>query len=84
MTARSTHRGHKIAADAAGLWRYCDNGQPVSGDPSRSCGHCGRPPTAEGHDGCLGTMPGVTNACCGHGVGAEAYVRYADDKETTP
>jgi len=25
-------------------------------------------PTPEGHDACLGKLPGVGAACCGHGV----------------
>jgi hypothetical protein len=61
-----------------GQWRYCDNGQLVSEDPDRPCGHCGRPQTPEGHDGCLGTIPGAINACCGHGVEADAYVQYKE------
>lgn len=32
-----------------------------------ACKRCGLPPTAEGHDPCLGALPGVSNACCGHG-----------------
>lgn len=37
------------------------------------CVKCGKLPTKEGHDACLGTLPGVTDACCGHGV-KEAYI----------
>lgn len=68
-------RGHKIE------WL---NGQYVFSDTkestvdtwhARPCGHCGRHNTAEGHDGCLGTLPGVMNACCGHGHD-EAYVQF--------
>lgn len=40
------------------------------------CAKCHRLPTAEGHDGCLGTLPGVWNACCGHGNPREAYVQF--------
>lgn len=36
------------------------------------CGHCGRKFTKEGHDGCLGALVGVMNACCGHGRESEA------------
>lgn len=43
-----------------------------------SCTQCGLRRTAEGHDGCLGTLPGnVMNACCGHSGHAEgAYIQY--------
>ena len=75
MTARSTHRGHVIVSDDGQTWRYEDTGQPVPEAPGRPCGHCGRPDTTEGHDGCLGTLAGVRNACCGHGDPEAAYVQ---------
>ena len=41
------------------------------------CAKCDRPPTPEGHDGCLGTLPGdIMNACCGHGNDKQAYIQY--------
>jgi hypothetical protein len=33
--------------------------------------------TPEGHDGCIGRLPDVMNACCGHGESA-AYIQYMD------
>jgi hypothetical protein len=39
------------------------------------CGLCGQLPTPEGHDPCLGTLPGVTAACFGHGKG-RGYVMF--------
>jgi hypothetical protein len=38
------------------------------------CQHCGKNETAVGHDGCLGEIPGVIFACCGHGNPAHAYI----------
>jgi len=46
------------------------------------CGHCGRDATPEGHDGCVGTLIGVMNACCGHGNPEAAYVQF-DHSEYT-
>lgn len=41
------------------------------------CGKCKMEPTKEGHDGCLGTLPGdIMNACCGHGLDRQAYIQY--------
>lgn len=40
------------------------------------CGECGDKPTAEGHDACLGTLPNIMNACCGHGGLNEPYVQF--------
>lgn len=50
-----------------GVWRY-EDGVPVDDDPDRPCPRCGRPPTAEGYDACLGYIPGCVSACCGHNV----------------
>lgn len=49
---------------------------PVSADKNRECGFCRLPNTEQGHDGCLGTIDGVMNACCGHGSVNEAYIQY--------
>lgn len=42
------------------------------------CAKCKKGPTKEGHDGCIGSLPSkeVMNACCGHGLGALAYVQF--------
>jgi len=41
------------------------------------CAICKLTPTPEGHDGCLGTLPGpIMNACCGHGRDSQAYIQY--------
>ncbi len=41
------------------------------------CIKCSKGPTKEGHDGCLGTLPGpIMNACCGHGRDSCAYIQY--------
>ncbi len=42
------------------------------------CVECKKGPTPEGHDGCLGTLPGnnIMNACCGHGNDDQAYIQY--------
>lgn len=47
------------------------------------CAKCGLPPTPEGHDGCLGTLPEhiVMNACCGHGYDRMAYVQFWDKSD---
>jgi len=42
----------------------------------RACGNCETPQTKEGHDGCLGTLPFLMNACCGHGEIKEAYIQF--------
>ena len=58
-------RGHEIYYDGED-WRYRDNDQIA--DDSRPCKTCGRFPTPEGCDACLGHIEGAISACCGHGV----------------
>lgn len=61
----SYSRGHKIYYDGE-CWRYYDNKEIVNND--RVCKKCGKKPTKEGYDACLGYIEGATHACCGHGV----------------
>lgn len=64
-------RGHEITR-SNGSWSYLD-GTPVRDDPYRACGHCGQANTRKGHDACIADLPGVLNACCGHGIEGDAY-----------
>ena len=69
---KSYSRGHEIFYDGK-IWRYIDNHEIVNN--MRPCKRCGRIPTKEGYDACLGHIEGVKSACCGHGV-EEPYVVY--------
>ena len=77
VTAR--WRGHAVEF-TGGLWLYRDTRQAVYSDPERGCGHCGEPNSPEGHDACIARLPGVINACCGHGDTREAYVMFDADR----
>ena len=69
----SYSRGHKIIWNSEKeIWIYADTGKEYNKE--RSCKRCGKQPTAEGHDACLGKLKKVVNACCGHGVKGESYV----------
>jgi hypothetical protein len=68
---RAFYRGHPIVY-IDGRWVYQDTGEPTT--TVRPCVACGL--VFEGHDPCLGTLPGVSNACCGHGVPSEAYIQF--------
>ena len=80
MTATGYHRGHAMRI----------RGRCVAGTQRRACWcqttRSQRAGTAESrlhrkrHDGCLGTLPGVVNACCGHGTDGEAYVSLDDGR----
>lgn len=66
--------GNKIHLNGEpGEWFYEDGISTKSG--KRPCPVCKKMPTEEGHDGCLKELPGVLNACCGHGV-QEGYIHF--------
>ena len=43
------------------------SGPPYQWQNGWRCPHCGLMRNGEGHDPCLGELPGVDYACCGHG-----------------
>jgi hypothetical protein len=65
MAAKSHLRGHEIEW-RNGRWQYSDIGDVANYD--RPCARCGKMPTPEGYDACLGFIPGAKYACCGHGI----------------
>jgi len=80
MTAHGMLRGYDILfIDGRCVFR--DTMEPtVETWEQRPCGKCGLHNTPEGHDACLGTLPGVKNACCGHGNVGAAFIQYSDDR----
>lgn len=75
---KSYLRGHEIEF-LNGEFIYTDTKKPtISTYETRPCGHCDMSQTTEGHDGCLGTLKGVMNACCGHGQINDSYVQLLD------
>lgn len=66
------HRGHMIVRPGE-RWIYADTRLPVEADKTRACGHCRLDNRDDGHDACLGELPGVVNACCGHGISRDAW-----------
>ncbi len=48
----------------------------LDGYGKNHCDRCGLDRTPEGNDGCVGTLEGVKNACCGHGEINMAYVQF--------
>ncbi len=75
MTIKSTSRGweiERITTDvkkSIGIWVYSDTKERCFGKRDRRpCKHCGKEPTKEGYDACLGKIKNAVSACCGHGV----------------
>lgn len=78
LTVAAKYYGHDIECQNK-VWVFKDTGLSVEKHhKSLSCGHCGKFRTTEEHDGCLGVLPGVMNACCGHGEIKDAYVQFLD------
>lgn len=68
-------RGHPYFYDQEEIEYYLDTVEDTS-EP-RPCTKCGKMPTHEGYDACLGKLPGVSAACCGHGV-EEGYILFVN------
>ena len=66
-----------------GQWLYVDTMEPTPGYGGgyRPCGKC-KKSFAGSYNGdadpCLGELPGVDNACCGHGFKGESYIRFTN------
>ena len=58
---------------------FCKSDKTTTDIGKPQCSVCNLKRTPEGHDGCLGTLKGLMNACCGHGGKAEgAFVQFLD------
>jgi len=74
MSTTSYLNGNKIIYNNM-QWFYEDGKLAID---SCSCPYCGKLPTSEGYDACLGKLPGVKNACCGHGI-TDGYIQFEND-----
>ena len=70
----STQNGHKIIYNTDNNSWYYESGQLAI--ENIKCKKCGKLPTKDGHDDCISNLPGVKNACCGHGK--EGYIQFID------
>lgn len=59
-------------------WRYADNGVLLSEQLRTMCGWCKLDAPIGAPDPCLGMLPGVTHACCGHGIKKDSYIAFQD------
>lgn len=71
MTITSTCFGRPIS------WNESKKRWEPQGTTGDGCPKCGRKPTPEGYDPCLGHIPGAVAACCGHGA-ANPTVTFPD------
>lgn len=75
MSVTGFAMGHRVEF-INGQWVYSDTKEVASQKCERACTYCSNFETKEGHDPCLGTLPGVQNACCGHGNTEQAYIQF--------
>lgn len=77
---RARAYGHDIFTDKDGTTRYCDDLSVFDKNNVRPCKRCGADPIeTDGHDPCIANLPGVRNACCGHGVD-DPYIEFNDGR----
>lgn len=76
VNARAHKRGHLTVYSGNNEWIYEDTGESIR--VPRPCKRCKCFPTAEGHDACLGHIPGAIGACCGHGM-ESGYVGFGNE-----
>jgi hypothetical protein len=77
--AKSFYRGWDIIW-INNSWVYADTKEPIPGwgGVIRPCKKCGAIMNDHEPDKCLGNLPGVDNACCGHGIDNLAYIRFTN------
>ena len=80
------YRGHPVVClEGEACERYADDLTPTVGEDGtgieRPCVHCGLLAAPDGPDPCLGLLPGVVSACCGHGV-EEPFVLFRFPRRT--
>lgn len=80
MSATSYNHGAPIEFDYLNnQWAYLDDKISILNNP-RLCPKCSKMPTEEGYDGCLGKLPGILEACCGHGI-RKGYIIFENGKK---
>jgi hypothetical protein len=63
-------------SDEASCHVFVATGAPAPpAGPEPPCPFCGEAAEAGGPDPCMGVLPGVSSACCGHGV-HEGWIRF--------
>jgi len=72
----SSHRGHPVVFIDPQLY-YTDTIE-LTRLQCRPCGVRGKFNSKQGHDACISSIPGILNACCGHGEEKSAYVQFSD------
>lgn len=70
MAVKTWHNGNEVFYINE-KWVHTDGSDGYNYKP---CPVCGKLPHDDGRDACLQKIPGVTSACCGHGIEGLAVV----------
>lgn len=81
MTVKSYFRGHEVYF-SNNSWYYTDDDSLAGFDgevrPCKKCGRVFQGSNIGDPDPCIGDLPGVDNACCGHGIKENSYIRFTN------
>ncbi|MEK6881734.1 MAG: hypothetical protein AABY22_19100 [Nanoarchaeota archaeon] len=75
------HRGYWIYTNPKWVEKWLDTNKKLISQNERPCKLCGKFNIEEGeksYDPCLGKLPGVKFACCGHGL-TNGYIVFEND-----
>lgn len=76
MNVSAYNNGNKIYWDEKlKIWKHTD-GSGIN--KIKVCPKCNKLPNKDGSDACLNKLPGVKNACCGHGV-SDGYIQFTNN-----
>lgn len=64
----SCSKGNQIYYEDSAGWHYVFNNEPISNIDCLVCPRCQKISGVNEPDICLGHIPGIKSACCGHGV----------------
>lgn len=72
---------YRLEGPNGDVWRYADTGEPVDDETRavRKCPGCDLLPRPDGIDPCMGALPGIYSACCGHGMTDEGWLSFNND-----
>lgn len=76
MILTTKARGHLLTSLDNGVSWFYEDGEPYGKD--RACTSCGILAGPDEPDPCLGMLPDVDFACCGHGDSSYEYVKTGD------
>ncbi|MBF4469170.1 MAG: hypothetical protein ISP01_07165 [Methanobrevibacter arboriphilus] len=83
MTAKVYFRGQEAYFDEDNnIWKFTSDDSPVNKYVNIVCPKCMKKMKEDEVDNCIGRLPGVKHACCGHGV-KQGYIIFENGIKLT-